>query len=113
MSQEIQKNLRYELDDKLAELLPESWHLYFQPPGEEVENLNLKYPALIYRKTSGDTKFANNGMYMYYRQYELTFIYEDPDDETPFNIMSQFTYCRADRHFVTNNLHHDTVVLYF
>jgi hypothetical protein len=109
MSQEIQKNLRYELDDKLAELLPESWHLYFQPP----ENLKLKYPALTYRKTSGDTKFANNGMYKYDRQYELTFIYEDPDDETPFNVMSQFMYCRADRHFVTNNLHHDTVVLYF
>lgn len=109
MSQEIQKSLRYELDDKLTELLPEGWHLYFQPP----ENIQLDYPALVYQKASGDTKFADNGMYKYDRQYELTFIYEDPDDETPFYIMSQFPYCRANRHFVTNNLHHDTMVLYY
>lgn len=109
MPQETEKNLRWELDDKLRNLLPENWHLYFQPPGEE----GLKYPCLLYTKSSGDTLFANNKDYMYHRQYELTFIYEDPDDETPRNVMRQLDYCRANRHFITNNLHHDTMVLYY
>lgn len=109
MSQDIQKDLRWELDDKLRELLPDNWNLYYDPPGNE----GLTYPALVYHKASGDTSFADNIMYKYDRQYELTFIYRDPDDETPFNVMSQLEYCRANRHFVTNNLHHDTMVLYF
>ena len=109
MSQELQKDLRLELDDKLRSLLPEDWHLYFNPPN----NLGLSYPALVYTDTSGDTKFADNKMYIFDRQYELTFIYEDPDDETPFNVMSQLDYCRANRHFVTENLYHYTMVLYY
>ena len=109
MSQDIEKNLRWELDDKLRELLPDNWHLYFQPPGER----GLDYPCLIYSKSTGDTLFANNKDYMYHRRYELTFIYEDPDDETPRNVMRQLDYCRADRHFVTANLNHDTCVLYY
>ena len=109
MSQEIEKDLRLELDDKLRDLLPSDWHLYFQPP----ENLKLKYPALVYSKSTGDTYYANNSDYIYNRQYELTFISEDPDDETPRNVMKELRYCRANRHFVTNNLNHDTCVLYF
>lgn len=110
MSQEIEKDLRYSLDDELKALLPSDWHLYFEPPGGES---NIVYPALVYVKTSGDSKFADNSTYKYDRQYELTCIYEDPDDETPANILKHFPYCRANRSFVTNNLHHDTMVLYY
>lgn len=109
MSQDIEKSLRWELDAKLRELLPDNWHLYFQPPGER----GLDYPCLVYAKSSGDTAYANNKDYMYHRRYELTFIYDDPDDETPRNVMRQLDYCRADRHFVTANLNHDTCVLYY
>lgn len=109
MSKEVEKDLRYQLDDELRSLLPEGWHLYFDPPGET----GLLYPALVYIKASGDSKYANNLTYKYDRQYELTCIYEDPDDETPANILKHFAYCRANRHFVTANLHHDTMVLYY
>lgn len=109
MSMEIEKDLRHILDDEFRSILPSNWHLYFEAPGED----GPRYPCLIYKKSSGDTRFADNGFYVYYRQYELTCIYEDPDDETPANILKHFEYCRANRHFVTANLHHDTMVLYF
>lgn len=109
MSMEVEKELRYSLDDELRAVLPSDWHLYYEPPGEQ----GLVYPCLVYTKTSGDTRFANNGPYVYNRQYELTCIYEDPDDETPANILKHFQNCRANRSFVTNNLHHDTMVLYY
>lgn len=82
--------------------------VYFQPP----ENVKLQYPCIIYSRSSGDTKFANNDPYVVTRRYNIQLIDRNPDSPYIKDIL-QLRMCKYDRHYVADNLNHDTFNLYF
>lgn len=83
-----------------------TYNVYFQAPSR------IHYPAIVYERSSADTQFADNAPYIYEKRYSITVITSDPDSKIPDKI-AQLTKCLFDRHFVSENLHHDTFVLYY
>ena len=100
---------RLDLHEELCNVLG-SRNVYFQPP----ESKQLKYDCIIYSKNNVLSRYANNNNnYMSKDRYELTIIYKDPDCDIPKRITDFFKYCRQDRHFVVDNLYHETFTLYY
>ena len=56
--------------------------------------------------------YANNAAYMRSYRYEVTVIDGDPDCEYIEAVLS-LPMCTFDRHFVSDNLHHNTFTLYY
>lgn len=83
-------------------------NVYFQPP----ENLRLKYPAVVYSRSSMSVKHANNSPYITTPGYDLIVIDEDPDSIIVKNLM-QLPRCRWNRHYAKDNLNHDSFTLYY
>lgn len=98
---------RLKLQAMLEELLG-SRNVYYQPPA----SIKMKYPAIVYSRNRIDNTHANNQIYTQHFSYTLTVIDEDPDSEIVMKI-SKLPSCRFDRHFVSENLNHDTFTLYF
>lgn len=105
-----QRQKRLQLQDKLEEVtgLPES-KVHFQPPA----NINLTYPCVVYEKTTGDSQYADDKMYRYHVLYDVTVIDYDPDSTIGHSILESFMYCRHDRSYTSDNLHHDVYKLYY
>ncbi len=100
--------LRTDLDQELRQLLGSS-NVYFQPPA----SLKMKYPCIVYKKRGGNTRFAGNKPYKYDASYDVTVIDRDPDSEIPRKIAMHFPMCVAGRCYTSDNLNHDTFVLYY
>lgn len=98
---------RLELQIKLEEILG-SKEVYFDPP----ESVKMTYPAIVYTRSNIRTQFANNSPYKHNIAYDVTVIDPDPDGEIALR-MAENSLCRHDRHFVVDNLHHDTYTLYW
>lgn len=98
---------RLELQDALEALLG-SRNVYFQPP----ENVKMKYPCIVYHKTPGWQRHADNEEYHYHDKYELTVIDKNPDSLLPEKVR-KLQLCRYDRHYVSDNMYHDTFELYW
>ena len=83
-------------------------NVYFQPP----ENVQLKYPCIIYHRDFAHTKFADDNPYDHTVRYAITVIDRDPDSEIPSKVaampMSLFN-----RFFTVDNLNHDVYNVYF
>lgn len=83
-------------------------NVYFQPP----ENVQLKYPCIIYHRDYAHTKFADDTPYDHTVRYAITVIDRDPDSEIPSKVaampMSLFN-----RFFTVDNLNHDVYNVYF
>ena len=99
---------RLKLHEELCEILG-SRNVYFQPP----ESVRLKYPCIIYSRSTGDVQHADNRPYIINIRYELTLISKDPDSEYITKIQEHFPTCRLDRHFTSDNLNHETFDLYY
>lgn len=95
-----------EVLQELLETLCEN--VYFQPPG----NVQMEYPAIVYKRSTGDSKFANNGSYHFTVRYDLTLIARNPD-EVIFNSIVTLPMTTYDRFFVADNLNHDVFTIYF
>lgn len=100
---------RLKLHEELVALAKGSCTVYFQPP----TGMRLSYPCIVYSKDSGDADYADNGTYRYTQRYEVTVITTDPDCELPEEVLGHFKMCRMDRQFVTENLYHNVLVLYY
>ena len=98
---------RLDLQTLLEEILG-SRNVYFDPP----ESVKMKYPAIRYSRAKIDNTFANNSVYRQSNRYDVTVIYDDPDSDIPARV-SRLPMCVHDRHYVADNLHHDTFTLYF
>lgn len=92
-----------------SELLSFASNVYFQPP----ENLQLKYPCIIYNKTGKDRKLANNGIYLSLQEYQMMVIDPNPDSEIANNVESYFTSCVISQYYTVDNLNHTTLTLYY
>ena len=100
-------NTRLELHAELVELF-NSDHVYYQPP----ENLKMEYPAIVYSKDNINSIRADNINYNNRIRYQITIIDKKPDNGVIFKIL-QLPLSSYDRHFVTDNMHHDVITLYY
>ena len=99
---------RLELHTELVDLLG-SDNVYFQPP----ESKKIKYDCIIYHRDNFHIRHANDDKYMLVDRYEVECIYRDPDIDLPKDILKHFKYCNFNRHFISDNLNHDTFNLYY
>lgn len=83
-------------------------HVYFQPP----ESLKIKYPAIIYSRDNIENDFANNNVYMQNNRYQVIVIDKNPDSEIVEKV-SKLPRCSFDRHYTSDNLNHDSFIIYF
>lgn len=100
---------RLKLHEELVELAGSSYTVYFQVP----EGTQIKYPCVIYEMDSGDADYANNHAYRYTQRYQVTVITREPDCQLPELILRHFPMCRMDRTFVSANMYHHTLNLYY
>lgn len=98
---------RLNLQDVLVNLLGVN-HCYYQPP----ENLKMDYPAIRYSKSKIETDKANNSVYAKRNKYELVVIDRLPDNPVIDKLL-ELPYCSYDRHYISDNLHHDVLTLYY
>ena len=98
---------RVDLHKKLCDILGTT-NVYFQPP----ETIKIKYPCIIYERSSNNVKFADDNPYTTRRRYTLTVIDKDPDSELPDKI-SMLPLCTSDRMFTTDNLNHYVFNIYY
>ena len=100
---------RYLLDDEIKRVQGDD-NVYFQPP----EGYKMTGdPRTLYERDSGDTIFADNVPYRFMERYKLTVMYTDPDCDLAIRFIEHFPLCRMDRHFVSSNMYHDVLVLYW
>ena len=101
------KRTRLDLQTKLEELLG-SRHVYYQPP----ENLKMEYPAIRYSKSDITNNYANNLKYRNFDVYDVVVIDRKPDNPVIQKIL-ELPYTSFDRHYVSDNLNHDFIKIYF
>lgn len=90
------------------EILFESKHVYFQPP----ENLKMEYPAIRYSISEIDSKHANNTLYVGFKAYDIVVIDRMPDNPIIEKLLA-LPYASFSRHYVSDNLNHDIIKLYY
>lgn len=98
---------RVKLQQILEEILG-SKNVYYQP----LENVRMNYPAIRYSKESIDSEFANNSKYINTKRYQITFIDRRPDNSAIDKILN-LPLSSYDRHFISDNLHHDVIIIYY
>ena len=98
---------RLKLQSILEELL-ESRSVYYQPP----ESMKIEYPAIRYSISDISSRYANNGKYSNFTRYEIIVICDEPDHEVIQKIL-ELPLSSYDRHYVSDNLNHDIITLYF
>lgn len=94
--------------------------VYFQPApsldldGEPVIFSGINYPCFIVKRTTAYQPRANDLMYLFRPGYEVTYINRDePDPEMIYEMGRHFQHCSYQRHFVSDNLHHDVFMIYY
>jgi len=99
---------RLELQTELEELLG-SKNVYYQPP----ESQKLIYDCIVYQKRDIRTNNADDIKYLFNNCYELTLIYRNPDSDLSENVLRHFQYSSFERHFTSDNLNHDVIIIYY
>lgn len=102
-----QKRTRLNLQSELENLLG-SRNVYYQPP----ENLKMEYPCIRYSKSDIQSFYANNKKYIYNNVYDLVIISKKPDDPVIRKIL-ELPYTEFDRHYVSDNLNHDIIRIFY
>ena len=90
------------------EKLFECRHVYYQPP----DNLTMEYPAIRYSLSDIDSKYANNKMYVGMKCYDIVVIDKDEDNPVIEKLL-ELPYASFNRHYVSDNLNHDIIKLYY
>lgn len=98
---------REELQAKLEEMLG-SKNVYYQPPSSHL----MSYPAIRYSRRNLDIKHADNKKYSKMTCYEIIVISKQPDHPVIEQLLD-LPYCSYDRHYVSDNLNHDSLTLYY
>lgn len=93
---------------KIFEDLLGSKNVYFQPP----ESLKMKYPCIRYSLSDIDKRSGDNIAYSMINCYDVICISEDPENEVVRKIL-EMPMSSFDRHYVSNNLYHDVIKLYY
>ena len=100
-------NKRLELQN-ILETLMGNRHVYYQPP----ENLKMEYPCIRYSKSDILSNYADNINYINKINYEIIVIDKNPDNVVIEKIL-ELPLSSYDRHYVSDNLNHDVIRLYY
>lgn len=95
--------------------------VYFQPSAvagdgsdEAYIFTGIDYPCFILERTRAFQPHASDKNYLFRPGYQVTYINRDePDPEMLEAVMQRFPHCAYDRHFVSDNLHHDVFMIYY
>lgn len=98
---------RLQLQEILEKILG-SEHVYFSP----TENIQMKYPCIVFTRDTGDTTFADGRAYRFTVRYQITAISRDPDSEV-IHKLAELPMCVFDRHYISDGLNHDTFNCYY
>lgn len=98
---------RIELQQIFEDILG-SRNVYFQPPS----NVRLKYPCIVYTRTSLEPIRADNGVHKLTTEYEVVVIDPSPNSSYIYKI-ANLPMSRHTRHYEQDNLNHDAFRLYF
>jgi hypothetical protein len=98
---------RLELHEILCEILG-TRNAYFQPP----ESVKMNYPAIVYALEDIESAFADDGVYLSKRKYQVTVVDKNPDSPITAKLAWQ-PFCQFNRHYEADNLNHDVFTLYF
>lgn len=98
---------RLELHKKLVSILGSN-NVYYQPP----ENIKIQYPCIVYELSDYDFRFADNRKYQGHKQYTITLMTKEPDSIFMDEILN-LSYSSFDRYFVSDNLHHYIITIYY
>lgn len=98
---------RLQLQAKFEELL-ESRNVYYQPPGM----IQMKYPAIIYSRSRIESRYADDTSYSLLDEYEIIVISREPDHKVIKELL-KLPYCSYDRSYISNNLYHDVLTIYY
>lgn len=101
----MDKSSREKLHNKLLDIVE---NVYFQPPA----NIKLTYPCIIYRKTPGDRKHANDKAYISAQGFTLTVIERDPDTPIKNETLDYFSMISEGTSFTVDGLYHSQLTLY-
>lgn len=93
----------------LLEKIPGIKKVYFQPP----ENTKMEYPCIRYYRTRARTDRADNAGYRFTQCYDLIVIDSDPDSEIARYIVLNFPMAELNNTYVSGNLYHASITLYF
>lgn len=93
---------------KELELIIGSRNVYFQPP----EGFRLKYPCIVYQRSTANTMYGDNNPYIIRKRYEVILIDENPDSEF-FDKIIAMQSCSHERHYNSEGLNHDVFYLYY
>lgn len=98
---------RLELHTKLCGILG-STHVYFQPP-ESMKITN--YPCIIYERYGIDFIKADNIVYGRGCKYRITVVDKDPDSLIVDKLSLAFPTIKYNRHYVSDNLNHNSFII--
>ena len=98
---------RLKLQTKLEELLGNR-NVYYQPPANKV----MEYDAIRYSLSRKDIKYADNRRYKNMDCYDVIVISRLPDPEVVDKILD-LPYTSFNRHYVSDNLNHYSITLYY
>lgn len=98
---------REALQARLETLLG-SRNAYFQPP----ENIQLKYPAIIYSPSRIKNVRADNLPYLQFTAYDVIVVDRAPDSEIADKV-SKLPMCEFNRSYKSNNLNHFSFTIYY
>lgn len=84
-------------------------HVYYQPP----RSVSLEFPCIVYTRDKINTEKADNKNYKIDHGYTLTVISELPDEGIAEQLLEKFENISFDRTFITENLYHDVLTLYY
>lgn len=98
---------RVNLQNKLEELLGNR-NVYYQPP----ESLKMNYPCIRYSKNNIDSKHADNINYLNTDCYDLIVIDSKPDNPVIKKLL-ELPMTSFNRHYVSDNLNHDVIRIYY
>lgn len=99
---------RLKLQEELEKVLGTK-NVYFQPP----ENVKMEYDAIVYSLSDIFTRKADDKRYIKHKRYDITVISRNPDNGIADSLLNAFNYIGFDRRFISDNLYHDALTLYF
>lgn len=94
---------------ELLEAIPGIKKAYFQPP----ENVKMEYPCVRYYRARPSIARADDKAYRYVECYELIVIETDVDSQIARYIAEHFQMAEVNARYVSNNLYHTPITLYF
>ena len=100
-------NKRLELHNKLVALFCND-HVYYQP----TESLKMEYPCIRYSKSDITSRHADNINYVNKTSYEIVVIDKHPDNVVIEKIL-ELPLSSYDRHYISDNLNHDVIRIYY